>query len=65
MIRGGFQGADAKGGDMRHECGSAVQFYHDARLFDEVAMAQKVRPYDGEATRRKEVHDTKNCMWCL
>ena len=43
--------ARAKGGtwDMGHECGSAVQFYHDARLFDEVAVAQKVRPYDGQA----------------
>ena len=50
---------------MGHECGSAVQFYHDARLFDEVAMAQKVRRYDGQAERCKEVHENKNCVCCL
>jgi hypothetical protein len=26
---------------------SAVHFDHDACLFDEVAMAQDIRPYDG------------------
>ena len=42
---------------MGCECGSAVQFYHDARLFDEVAVAQEIRPYDGQAERCKQVQD--------
>ena len=30
-----------------------VQFDHDARLFDEVAMAQEVRRYAGQPKRRE------------
>jgi hypothetical protein len=50
VIRVVYQGADAKN---ESECGGGVQVYHDARLFDEIAMAQKVRPYDGQVTRRE------------
>jgi hypothetical protein len=44
---GWVSGGRCKRWDTGCECGSAVQFYHDTRLFDEVAMAQKVRPYHG------------------
>ena len=37
-----------------------VQFDHDARLFDEVAMTEEVRPYHGQPKRRKQVDYFKN-----
>jgi hypothetical protein len=32
-----------------------VQFDHDARFFDEVAMAEEVRCYAGQTERREQV----------
>ena len=32
-----------------------VQFDHDARLFDEVAMAEEVCSYHGQPKRREQV----------
>ena len=49
---------------MRCECGGGVQFYNDARLFDEIAMAQEVRPYDGEPICREEGDEIKNLVCC-
>jgi hypothetical protein len=43
---------------------SAVQFDHDARLFDEVAMAQEVRPYAGQPKRYQQVDEKQNRVCC-
>jgi hypothetical protein len=43
---------------------SDVQFDHDAGLFDEVPMAQEVRPYDGHPTRREQVEAIKSSFCC-
>jgi hypothetical protein len=34
---------------------SAVHFDYDARLFDEVAMAQEIRRYNGQSKHREQV----------
>jgi hypothetical protein len=49
---------------IREQFVSDVQFNHDTRLFDEVAMAQKVRPYDGQPIRCEQVHEKKNLGCC-
>jgi hypothetical protein len=45
---GWVSGGRCKRWDMGCECGSTAQVYHDARLFDEVTVAQKIRPYAGQ-----------------
>ena len=42
-----------------------LQFDHDTRLFDEVAMAEEVRPYHGQPERSEQVHKKSNRVCCV
>jgi hypothetical protein len=50
---------------MGEQSMSVVHFYHYARLFDEVAMAQEVRRGKGQAQRPKNVDGPNDRIYCI